>query len=81
MLPQSGNLSARTPDVSFRCQWTASIAHLCLGHHTPGRVLKGEKPAELPVIRPGKFEPAIDTKTAKAFGIEVPATLIAAPTQ
>jgi putative tryptophan/tyrosine transport system substrate-binding protein len=77
-------------ELPLSCEQSPFVAVGCLISYGPNfaemhrraafyvdRILKGERPADLPVEQPTKFDLAVNLKTAKALGLEVPPTLIA----
>jgi putative ABC transport system substrate-binding protein len=79
-------LKLRLPSISSLKQFAEEGLLLSYGADPRGlvrrvaayvdRILKGAKPADLPVERPTKFELAINLKTAKAIGIAIPQSLL-----
>ena len=68
LYPMEGGLMSYGPDTADIFRRSAAYVD---------RILKGEKPADLPVQGPDKFEFVINLKTAKALGLDVPTTLLA----
>jgi putative tryptophan/tyrosine transport system substrate-binding protein len=79
--------AARIPTIHELARWPEASALMSYGPDLRdlfrraaayvGRILKGAKPADLPVEQPTKFELVINLQTAKLLGLEIPPTLLA----